>query len=165
MARCLSTVCVLLWRVLHNPKTVQETLKIDIQPGWKKDTKIIFPEKGNHEPGAIPPDLIFVVDEKPHPVFKREGNDLLVVQTLSLLEALTGKTHSIITLDGRVLNVQGTNIISPGYEVVIPNEGMPCSKDPTKKGDLKVSFNIKFPLRLSDDQRSHLTMALDGVEY
>ncbi|KAK4764431.1 hypothetical protein SAY87_013869 [Trapa incisa] len=147
-----------------NPKTVQETLKIDILPGWKKGTKITFPEKGNQEPGAIPPDLTFVVDEKPHPVFKREGNDLLVVQTLSLLEALTGKTHSITTLDGRVLDLHGTDIVRPGSEVVIPNEGMPNSKDPTTKGDLRVSFNIKFPLRLSENQRSHLTMALEGAE-
>ncbi|OWM89582.1 dnaJ homolog subfamily B member 1 [Punica granatum] len=146
------------------PKTVEETLKIDILPGWKKGTKITFPEKGNHEPGATPPDLIFVVDEKPHPVFKREGNDLVVVQTVTLLEALTGKTHNLTTLDGRNLDIQGIDIIRPGHEVVIPNEGMPHSKDPSKKGNLKVRFDIKFPLQLTGDQKSDLTRVLGGVE-
>lgn len=139
-------------------------MKIDILPGWKKGTKITFPEKGNHEPGAIPPDLIFVVDEKPHPVFKREGSDLLVVQTLTLLEALTGKAHNITTLDGRILDIPETDIIRPGYEVVMPNEGMANSKDPSKKGNLKVRFEVKFPLRLTEDQKSHLTRVLEGVE-
>lgn len=147
------------------PKTVEETLKIDILPGWKKGTKITFPEKGNHELGATPPDLIFIVDEKPHPIFKREGNDLLVLQTLTLLEALTGKTRNIKTLDGRNLNVPETDIIRPGHEVVIPNEGMPNSKDSSKKGDLKVRFDVKFPIRLTEDQKSHLTSVLQCVEF
>jgi DnaJ family protein B protein 4 len=56
--------------------TVEEILKIDIKPVWKKGTKITFPEKGNQEPGITAADLIFVVDEKPHPIFKRDGNDL-----------------------------------------------------------------------------------------
>ncbi|KAG9155134.1 hypothetical protein Leryth_011113 [Lithospermum erythrorhizon] len=30
-------------------KSVNEEVKIDIKPGWKKGTKITFPEKGNHE--------------------------------------------------------------------------------------------------------------------
>lgn len=147
------------------PKTVEETLKIDILPGWKKGTKITFPEKGHHELGATPPDLIFIVDEKPHPIFKREGNDLLVVQTLTLLEALTGKAHNIKTLDGRNLDVPETDIIRPGHEVVIPNEGMPNSKDPSKKGNLKVRFEVKFPTRLNEDQKSHLMRVLEGVEF
>ncbi|PKI36182.1 hypothetical protein CRG98_043420 [Punica granatum] len=93
-------------------KTVEKTLKIDILPGWrKKGTKITFPEKGNHEPGTTPPDLIFVVDEKPHPVFKREKNDLVVVQTVTLLEALTGKTRNLTTLDGRNLDIPWIDII------------------------------------------------------
>lgn len=88
-------------------------MKIDIKPGWKKGTKITFPEKGNQEPGVIPADLIFVVDEKPHPVFRREGNDLVVNQKISLLEALTGKVVDFTTLDGRYLTIPVMDIIKP----------------------------------------------------
>ncbi|KAG5242192.1 dnaJ subfamily member [Salix suchowensis] len=59
---------------------VEEILTIDIKPGWKKGTKITFPEKGNEQPNTIPADLVFVVDEKPHPVLTRDGNDLVVTQ-------------------------------------------------------------------------------------
>ncbi|KAI8557022.1 hypothetical protein RHMOL_Rhmol05G0301700 [Rhododendron molle] len=51
--------------------TVEELLTIDIKPGWKKGTKITFPEKGNEQRGVLPSDLVFVIDEKPHGVFQK----------------------------------------------------------------------------------------------
>ncbi|KAI4328362.1 hypothetical protein L6164_020720 [Bauhinia variegata] len=134
--------------------TVEESLKIDIQPGWKKGTKITFPEKGHQEPGTTAPgDLIFVVDEKPHAFFKRDGNDLVFVQKILLLEALTGKTLNLTTLDGRNLTIQVTDIVKPDYEMVIPNEGMPIAKKPGKKGKLKIKFDVMFPSRLTTQQK------------
>ncbi|XP_065860903.1 uncharacterized protein [Euphorbia lathyris] len=146
------------------PKTVDEILKIDIKPGWKKGTKITFPEKGNQEPGVIPADLIFVVDEKPHAVFKRDGNDLIVNKKISLLEALTGKTVDLTTLDGRYLTIPSSDIIKPGHEIVISNEGMPISKEPHKKGNLRVKFDITFPSRLTAEQKSDLKRVLGGID-
>lgn len=142
------------------PATVEEVLSIHIKPGWKKGTKITFPEKGNHETGAAPGDLIFVVDEKPHPTFKRDGNDLIFNHKISLLDALTGKTLKISTLDGRDLTVSVSDIIKPGYEMVIENEGMPISKEPGKRGDLRIKFDIKFPSRLTAEQKSDLRRVL-----
>uniref|UniRef100_A0A5B7BHD8 Putative Chaperone DnaJ, C-terminal n=1 Tax=Davidia involucrata TaxID=16924 RepID=A0A5B7BHD8_DAVIN len=144
------------------PKTVEEVLAIDIKPGWKKGTKITFPEKGNQEPGVVPGDLIFVVDEKPHALFKRDGNDLVINQRISLLEALTGKTLNLITLDGRNITIPVADIVRPGHEVVIPNEGMPISKEPGKKGNLRIKFDVKFPSRLTAEQKSDLKRVLGG---
>ncbi|CAH9129081.1 unnamed protein product [Cuscuta epithymum] len=142
------------------PVTVEELLAIHIKPGWKKGTKITFPEKGNYEPGCAPGDLVFVVEEKPHAVFKRDGNDLITHHRISLLDALTGSSISLTTLDGRVLTIPITDIIKPGHEQVIPNEGMPISKEPGNKGNLKVKFEIKFPSRLRPDQKSELRRVL-----
>ncbi|KAL6513847.1 hypothetical protein OROHE_019303 [Orobanche hederae] len=144
----------------RKPCTVEEVLSIHIQPGWKKGTKITFPEKGNHEPDSAPGDLIFVVDEKSHPTFKRDGNDLIVHQKISLLDALTGKTLSITTLDGRELPLALSDVIRPGQEMVIENEGMPLSKEPGKNGNLRIKFDIKFPSRLSAEQKSDLRRVL-----
>ncbi|XP_010438448.1 PREDICTED: dnaJ homolog subfamily B member 13-like [Camelina sativa] len=133
---------------------VEEILTIGVKPGWKKGTKITFPEKGNEHPGVIPADLVFIIDEKPHPVFTREGNDLIVTQKISLADALTGYTANITTLDGRTLAVPVTNVIHPEYEEVVPKEGMPLQKDQTKKGNLRIKFNIKFPARLTAEQKA-----------
>ncbi|PON67469.1 Terminal organelle assembly protein [Parasponia andersonii] len=142
------------------PKTVDEILKIDIKPGWKKGTKITFPEKGNQEPGINPSDLIFVIEEKPHGVFRRDGNDLVVKHKMSLLEALTGKTLNLTSLDGRNLTIPITDIVKPGHEVVIQNEGMPISKDPRKRGNLRIKFDVSFPLKLNAEQKYDLKRVL-----
>lgn len=141
-------------------RTLEEILTIDIKPGWKKGTKITFPEKGNQEPGVIPADLIFVIDEKPHSDYRRDGNDLHAEAEITLLEALTGKTLELTTLDGRNLMIPLTEIVKPGYELVVPNEGMPVSKDPRRKGNLRIKIDVCYPSRLSEGQKSELKRVL-----
>jgi DnaJ family protein B protein 4 len=147
----------LFWR---RPTTVEEILTIEIKPGWKKGTKITFPEKGNEQRGLIPADLVFIIDEKPHSVFKRDGNDLVVTQKISLVEALTGYTAQIATLDGRNLTVPVNTIISPSYEEVVKGEGMPIPKEPSKKGNLRIKFTVKFPSRLTSEQKTGIKRLL-----
>ncbi|XP_043702868.1 dnaJ homolog subfamily B member 4-like [Telopea speciosissima] len=139
---------------------VEEIITIDIKPGWKKGTKITFPEKGNEQPNVIPADLVFIVDEKPHDVFSRDGNDLIVTQKISLVEALTGYTVHLTTLDGRNLTIPINNVIHSNYEEVVPREGMPIPKEPSKRGDLRIKFNLKFPTRLTADQKAGIKKLL-----
>ncbi|CAN1354817.1 DnaJ homolog subfamily B member 4 [Linum perenne] len=139
---------------------VEEILTIDIKPGWKKGTKITFPEKGNEQPGIIPSDLVFIIDEKPHPVFSREANDLVVTQKVSLSEALTGYTVNLTTLDGRSLTIPVSNTIHPTYEEVVPKEGMPIPRDQTRRGNLRIKFSIRFPTRLTAEQKAGIKKLL-----
>ncbi|BFG27827.1 hypothetical protein CerSpe_141010 [Prunus speciosa] len=139
---------------------VEEILTIEIKPGWKKGTKITFPEKGNEQGNVIPADLVFIIDEKPHSTFTRDGNDLVVTQKISLAEALTGYTVHLTTLDGRTLTIPINNVIHPDYVEVVPKEGMPIPKDPSKKGNLRIKFNIKFPTRLSSEQKAGIKKLL-----
>ena len=97
-----------------------------------------------------------MVDEKPHALFKRDGNDLVVTQKILLVEALLGKTLQFTTLDGRDLMVQVTDVVKPGYVLVVPNEGMPISKEPGKKGSLRIKFDVMFPSRLTTQQKHEL---------
>ena len=124
---------------------MEEILTLEIKPGWKKGIKITFPEKGNEQPNVIPSDLVFIIDEKPRSVFTRDGNDLIVTQKTSLVEALTGYAVHLTTLDGRNLTIPINNVIHPNYEEVVPREGMPITKETSKKGNLR----IKFPTRLT----------------
>ncbi|GFY83779.1 DNAJ heat shock family protein [Actinidia rufa] len=112
--------------------TVEEILTIEIKPGWKKGTKITFPEKGNEQRGVIPSDLVFIIDEKPH-TFKRDGNDLVFTKKISFVEALTGYTAQITSLDGRTLTIAINAIISPTYEEVAKGKGMPIPRNHPKK--------------------------------
>ncbi|PPR92323.1 hypothetical protein GOBAR_AA28341 [Gossypium barbadense] len=141
-----------------------EILTVDVKPGWKKGTKITFPDKGNEQPNQLPADLVFVIDEKPHDLYKRDGNDLVVNQRVLLAEALGGTTVNLVTLDGRNLSLPVTDIISPGYELVIAREGMPIAKETGNRGDLRIKFEVKFPTKLTPEQREGLKRALVGVK-
>jgi DnaJ-class molecular chaperone len=56
-------------------------------------------------------DIIFIIDEKPHERFKRDGNDLHYTAKVGLAQALTGVVISIQTLDDRNLNFNFTDVI------------------------------------------------------
>lgn len=137
-----------------------EILTIEVKPGWKKGTKITFPDKGNQQPNQLAADLVFVIDEKPHDLFDRDGNDLIVSKRVSLAEAIGGTTINLTTLDGRSLSIPVSDIVSPGYEMSVANEGMPITKEPGHRGDLRIKFDVKFPTRLTHEQRAGLKRAL-----
>jgi len=94
-----------------------------------------------------PGDIVFVVVEKKHEVFKRNGNDLYMEITIPLVEALAGFAFTVNHLDDRVLLVKSEkgDVITPGETRVIPNEGMPKHKSPFEKGNLYLHFTIEFP--------------------
>ncbi|CAL5429125.1 unnamed protein product [Camellia sinensis] len=139
-----------------------EILTIDVKPGWKKGTKITFPDKGNEQPNQLPADLVFVIDEKPHSIYTRDSNDLIMNHRVTLAEALAGTAVNLTTLDGRNLSIPVTDIVSPGYELVIAREGMPITREPGNRGDLRIKFEVKFPTKLTPEQRSGLRGALGG---
>lgn len=143
----------------------QEVLTIEVKPGWKKGTKIVFPEKGNQHPGMIPADMVFLIDEKPHPTFSRDGDNLISIQKINLADALVGCTVTLTTLDFRVLNIPCSNIIKPDFEKVVFKEGMPVLKEPGKKGNLIVRFDIKFPIKLTNEQKKIIKSCLGKDIY
>lgn len=138
----------------------EKILTINVKPGWKTGTKITFPEEGDEAPGVVPADIIFVLEEKPHPYFVREGDNLFYTANITLSQALTGVNIELPTLDGRRLKFQIRDVISPGYVKIVSGEGMPQQKDPTRKGDLQIKFNIKFPTSLTEEQRKKVKDAL-----
>lgn len=129
-------------------------MAVEVLPGWKKGTKITFPNKGDKLHGQLAQDLTFVLDSKPHDVYNLEGNNLLVKQVIPLVDALAGAEINLTTLDGRNLPVRVEEVVRPGYEVVLENEGWPIRKEPGKKGKLVIKFDVTFPMRLSPSQRA-----------
>lgn len=69
----------------------------------KDGQKITFHEEGDQVPGLEPGDIIIVLDQKEHPVFRRSGDDLIVKREISLADALCGCRQVIRTLDNRTL--------------------------------------------------------------
>ena len=138
----------------------EKILEIPIRPGWKKGTTVTFPAEGDELPGVAPADIAFVVAEKEHARFTREGDDLIHVVRLSLADALCGSTLHLETLDGRMLSIAVPEVVSPGYTKRVPGEGMPLSKEPGKRGSLVLRFNIVFPRDVPDSRKLQLRTLL-----
>jgi DnaJ-class molecular chaperone len=51
------------------------------------------------------------VRDKAHPIFRREGTNLVYTQKIPLALALVGTTIHVPTLDGRVLDIPITDIV------------------------------------------------------
>eukprot|EP00073_Rattus_norvegicus_P054387 XP_017456804.1 PREDICTED: dnaJ homolog subfamily B member 1 isoform X3 [Rattus norvegicus] len=78
-------------------------LTIEVKRGWKEGTKITFPKEGDQTSNNIPADIVFVLKDKPHNIFKRDGSDVIYPARISLREALCGCTVNVPTLDGRTI--------------------------------------------------------------
>jgi DnaJ family protein A protein 2 len=126
---------------------VKKTLEVFVEKGMTNGNKIVFHGESDQAPGVEPGDLIFVVVQKKHDVFTRQGNDLFIEKKLTLHEALTGFQFTIPHMDGRVLVIKSATgeIIKPDDIRSINGEGMPMRGNPLNKGKLYINFKIEFP--------------------
>ena len=153
-------------RKVHDPSSntlreEQKILEINIRPGWKDGTKVTFEGQGDALPGRPAQDIEFVIREKAHPKFKRDGDNLLYRAKVSLRDALLGNgTLSVKMLDGREVPVPLGGVIAPGTKLVIAGEGMPLQKNPSQRGNLMVEFDVQFPTQLTEAQKNMVRQAL-----
>lgn len=87
---------------------------------------------------------------------------MILTAEISLQQAINAEPLKLQTLDGRLLSIPADSIISPKTVLTVEGEGMPIFKDrkeedeETKKGNLYVKFNIKFPKALNQEQRARI---------
>lgn len=130
-------------------KVVRERkiLEVHVDKGMSDGQKITFNGEGDQEPGLEPGDIIIVLDEKEHAVYRRSGQDLILRMELQLVESLCGFQRTITTLDQRELVITSIpgEVVKHGEIRCILNEGMPRYKNPFEKGRLIVQFTVNFP--------------------
>lgn len=78
------------------------------------------------QPDTVTGDIVFILQVKEHPRFKRKYDDLFIEHTVSLTEALCGFQFILTHLDGRQLLIKSNpgEIIKPG---MFPVFGFPTS--------------------------------------
>ncbi|KAF2351057.1 Chaperone DnaJ C-terminal [Trinorchestia longiramus] len=142
-------------------KKEEKILTIQVKPGWKEGTKITFEKEGDQSPGKIPADIVFTIRDKPHQVFKRDGANLSFTTKLTLRDALCGTRVTVPTLDGPKIYLDYTkDIVRPQTVKRITGRGLPYPKDPSRRGDILVHFDIQFPTSLTDSAKEILSEVL-----
>ncbi|XDV15974.1 hypothetical protein PO909_015880 [Leuciscus waleckii] len=132
---------------------------VEVKKGWKEVTEITFLKEGDEMPSNIP-DVVFVVKDKPHPVYRRDGSDIIYPTKITLKEALCGCTVNVPTLDNRTVNLTTQDIVRPGMKRRVTGEGLPLPKSPDRRGDLIVEYEVKFPERLSQSAKDTIANVL-----
>ena len=84
----------------------RKILEVNVDKGMEDGQKITFGSEGDQEPGLEPGDIIIVLDEKEHAVYKRSGVDLILKLNINIAEALCGFKKCVQTLDDRTLVIQ-----------------------------------------------------------
>eukprot|EP01114_Cavostelium_apophysatum_P012484 TRINITY_DN27_c1_g1_i3.p1 TRINITY_DN27_c1_g1~~TRINITY_DN27_c1_g1_i3.p1 ORF type:complete len:414 (+),score=140.96 TRINITY_DN27_c1_g1_i3:129-1370(+) len=125
----------------------KKILQVYIDKGMAHGQKIVFSGEADEAPGMEPGDIIFIISEKKHEVFRRQGVDLYMECSIPLIEALGGFQFTVKHLDDRVLYIKSEKgeVIKPGDVRRILGEGMPTYKRPDEKGSLYIKFNVEFP--------------------
>ncbi|KAL9060443.1 MAG: hypothetical protein Q9162_000616 [Coniocarpon cinnabarinum] len=128
----------------------RKVLHVHIEKGMKSGERVEFPGEGDQQPGVDAGDVIFEIEQKPHPRFQRKDDDLFYRAEIDIITALAGGKLYIEHLDERWVEVDilAGEVIHPGALKVIREEGMP-SKRFHHFGNLYIQFEVKFPERIT----------------
>jgi DnaJ family protein B protein 4 len=132
----------------HKVSDETEFLTIDVKPGWKEGTKITFNNKGDVNRGTEPADMVFVIKQKPHNVFQRVDNDLMMTLDVMAKEVASGFKKTIKDIAGEevVIELKKNQIPDSNYIYKVKGRGMPVRKAGKiiGRGEMLVKFNIRF---------------------
>ena len=128
-------------------------LEVTIPPGVKTGSRVrIAGQGGPGVGGGRPGDLYLKVTVLPHPIFKRQGDDLHCEVPVDLYTAVLGGEVRVPTLEGDVMlkippGTQG------GQTFRLRGKGMPNLRNPRQRGDLYVKVQVQVPQNLSQRER------------
>jgi curved DNA-binding protein len=121
--------------------------------GIKAGQKLRLAGKGAPSPyGGPPGDLFLIISEQPHPVFTRDGNNLVVEQQISFSKACLGSEINVKSLEGKELKVKVPAGIQPHSKLRLKGHGLPAGKT-GGRGDIYVKVSVDIPKDLTDEQK------------
>lgn len=133
---------------LEAVKGTEKTIKI---PGEAKERQVKIPA-GVHDGSRIRfGDFNLIVSVRPHEKFLRQGDDIIVEQPLSFVQAALGETIGVPTIEGEVkLKIRGGT--QPGTLVRLRGRGVPHLRG-GGRGDQYVRLKVEIPERLTKEQK------------
>jgi molecular chaperone DnaJ len=147
----------------------RRTLTVKIPSGVDSGTRVQLSEQGEVGPGGGPAgDLYVEIHVADHPIFTRQGNDLLCNVTVPMTAAALGTTIDLPTLEADLVSGETptTDIettvpldiqagTQSGSQTVLSGRGVPSLRG-SGRGDLVVRVVVDTPTRLDERQEELL---------
>ena len=134
-----------------------QTIKVKIPAGIDDGQALNLRGKGNAGlDGGPAGDLLITVFVKPHPLFERDGNSVLMEMPVSFAQAALGAEIEVPTIDGRVkLTIpEGTQ---PGSVFRLRGKGIPYLQSKGGgRGDQFVTITVTVPKNMTSEQKERL---------
>lgn len=140
----------------HGRVKKKEPLEISIPAGVDDGMRLQMVGYGDvGELGGTPGDLYVYISLKPHAVFKRDGDNLLLELPITGMEAALGCKKEVPTLLGKTCRVTIPEGTQPGKVLRLKSEGF--SNPHTRgKGDLLIQVVVETPVHLNSRQKELL---------
>ncbi len=134
-------------------KSKEQVVDVDIPAGVSNGMQLNMQGYGNHIRNGIPGDLQIIIEEITESYFTREGNNIVVDRTISVLDAILGSIIKVKTPRGET-----PITIEPGTEhgkvIRITGKGIPGIN--YGLGDLFIRISVKIPKNIELDERHTL---------
>jgi len=125
----------------------QGTVRVRIPPGAETGSVIRLTGKGSPgQRGGPPGDLVIETEVKPHPVLRREGNDLYLTLPVTLDEAYNGASIDVPTFDGAVV-LKNPPRSQNHTRLRLRGKGIARK---TLRGDMFVELDVRMPDKIDE---------------
>jgi len=133
-----------------------DKVTVKIPAGIESGKKLRVAGKGAPSPmGGQPGDLYLLIHVQPHPVFEREGNNLVIEKVIPFSSAVLGTEIDVPTLNGKQFKVKVPAGIQPQAKLRLKGHGLPTGPH-GPHGDILVKIAVEIPKKLNRAQKKLL---------
>jgi curved DNA-binding protein len=135
------------------PNGNKRLVNIEVPPGIENGQQIRYRGMGEHTLKDVPPgDLIVNILIKPHSVFQRQGDMLMIKKFISPWDAILGSEITIETIDKKTLTIGIPAGTQPDTVLSCRGEGLPNMRTKVR-GNLLIKVQIEIPKNLNSEQK------------
>ena len=142
----------------------EEVINIKIPAGVANGMQLSMNGKGNAAPNhGINGDLFVLIEEIPHDLFERDGNNLYLEHFISFPQAVLGTSVDIPTIDGKA-RIKITPGTQSGTLLRLHGKGLPELQS-YQKGDLIVNINVWIPKNLTKEEKQQIESYMNAENF
>ncbi len=130
----------------HGVQRREEEISVSVPAGIDDGEMIRLPGQGEAIKNGTSGDLYIKIHVKPHPIFKKEGTNIVMDLPVKITDALLGSTVPITLVDDKVLEVNIPKLSSAEETLRVRGKGI---RTQNVQGDLLIRVTIALPKKIS----------------